>query len=639
MWVFVLLLPLSDFLAGLVAVFVGHVKIAQYDRIVTIWLREDLLCALDAIKHRVDLNVHLCQEFEDNLDKMHALVLATKPLAQLFKDLLLRKGDLLSAILVPRDGFKGLNTNKSLRSFASLSYWYRGANSMILRRCARSVMTTTVHPLALFHMLMSSDLMRNILWEGLVDMLNRGLSTVPKRTQDQNRKQRRQAPDLVDSEGDGEPSDGSVRFTCGPLKTGSVWKEEADDRSERRLLVLAAEATEGSELAEDPASGDGTGDCPGKRLSLTTSSSEWLHRLGWEVEVEGHRSQPCHRRVAESIASKSPNLSASFSVKPRPRILVFTSHTASNENLTRFRKLDGVPHDLKTLVDRHCGSQIIDFFDEGPYVEPVHVERNHASFRFGQVENVIDKSPQTFCASSNDVDVLHLLSRETTVDEEVDHACDPIQRRSNLVRHVTQESRFLIHGLFQIAFEGFVIIYLAAHARGAIGEDSVLPKALSVSDEPLLDVAEKDLVRLNSGGRDCGTLVIRVDVVHEPDAKSLSLTLTGEVQPLRVAEISLHNLLSLVFERSSADIEPSIGTVEPFQSHLLLQLLSCTQRSMPARKELGLVVWVYGLPRVVYHLSWLLTSVDQEFRVYPGQLPGLRLCGKNLNGHRVDDGP
>ena len=77
-----------------------------------------------------------------------------------------------------------------------------------------------------------------------------------------------EATDLVDSEGDGQPSEGSVSFTCGPLKAGSVWKEEADDRSERRLLVLAAEATEGSELAEDPASGDGTGDCVSSACNL-----------------------------------------------------------------------------------------------------------------------------------------------------------------------------------------------------------------------------------------------------------------------------------------------------------------------------------------------------------------------------------
>ena len=77
MGVLVLFLPFSDFLAGLVAVFVGHVEITQYDRVVTIWLGEDLLCALDAIKHRVNLDVHLCEKFEDNLDKTVRLYYVT----------------------------------------------------------------------------------------------------------------------------------------------------------------------------------------------------------------------------------------------------------------------------------------------------------------------------------------------------------------------------------------------------------------------------------------------------------------------------------------------------------------------------------------------------------------------------------
>jgi hypothetical protein len=63
---------------------------------------------------------------------------------------------------------------------------------------------------------------------------------------------------------------GSANFIGGPGTDGSGMKEEADDRSERRLLVRAADLTDGSELAEEtegdsrPISGDDAcdnGDC------------------------------------------------------------------------------------------------------------------------------------------------------------------------------------------------------------------------------------------------------------------------------------------------------------------------------------------------------------------------------------------
>jgi hypothetical protein len=79
----VFLFPTSDFFAGLIAIFVRHMKIAlqngqfgsgrkcdiayQNDRIVAWRLREDSVCALDTVKNRVSRHIDLGKEFEYDL--------------------------------------------------------------------------------------------------------------------------------------------------------------------------------------------------------------------------------------------------------------------------------------------------------------------------------------------------------------------------------------------------------------------------------------------------------------------------------------------------------------------------------------------------------------------------------------------
>jgi hypothetical protein len=60
-------LPFPDLLAGLIAVFVGHVEIAEDDGVMAVWVREDLFRAFDAIGRDFGFDGDFLKEFLDNL--------------------------------------------------------------------------------------------------------------------------------------------------------------------------------------------------------------------------------------------------------------------------------------------------------------------------------------------------------------------------------------------------------------------------------------------------------------------------------------------------------------------------------------------------------------------------------------------
>lgn len=190
------------------------------------------------------------------------------------------------------------------------------------------------------------------------------------------------------------------------------------------------------------------------------------------------------------------------------QMLFILHYFAADKYLAALRELDGISDDIEedlpdpesisldlrwyvlvnkviefqTLVYSHRRGEIVHLFNQGTNVEPVQVKLNHTSLSLGQIQYVVNESAQAFGRSPNDIYVFHLLGRETAVDEEVDHASNTIEGCSDLVRHIAEETRLLIHSFFEIALECFVIVNIST---------SSVP-CVFVTDELILMVFEHD---------------------------------------------------------------------------------------------------------------------------------------------------
>ena len=161
-----------------------------------------------------------------------------------------------------------------------------------------------------------------------------------------------------------------------------------------------------------------------------------------------------------------------------------------------------MPSELQALLGGTQRHQVGKIFEQRQEVEINGFEREFLCFDLGEIEHVVDHRQQRLGTRTNDVEVASLFVIQRRILHQRGHAHDAVHRRTDLVRHHRQESRFgTVGGLGPFACGDQ--IFLDANSFGDVieGEDSpddafieILRQRLALEDPPILEM--QNILRL-----------------------------------------------------------------------------------------------------------------------------------------------